>query len=157
MPSLDRLASPRLFVSRCNQEWRSQLRSSLHPRLFAVVYRVAAALADLCGLNLPARAELLLAAPKVAQSIFAALLDCYTWKLAEKAYGRQSRAALAAVGPSSNDNKSAQVSDPALFSLYCPCAARGSGSAQLGPCQTASKRPLQPSLSTFGLGIVQVL
>ncbi|KAF1921977.1 Alg9-like mannosyltransferase family-domain-containing protein [Ampelomyces quisqualis] len=78
-------------------EWRTQLRSSLHPALFAVVYRVAAALAHLCGLHLPARADLLLATPKATQSIFAALLDYYTWKLAEKAYRRRSRTALAAL------------------------------------------------------------
>ncbi|KAJ4365237.1 glycosylphosphatidylinositol anchor biosynthesis [Neocucurbitaria cava] len=75
-------------------EWRTQLRSSLHPALFATVYRVAADLGAFCGLNLPARAELLLAAPKLIQAVFAALLDCYTWKLAEKAYGRGSRTAL---------------------------------------------------------------
>jgi phosphatidylinositol glycan class B len=80
------------------QEWRTQLRSSLHPRLFAVVYRVAASLAHVCGLTLAAKAELLLIAPKVAQAVFAALLDGYTWKLAEKAYSRGSRTALAAVG-----------------------------------------------------------
>ncbi|KAI4685162.1 hypothetical protein J4E81_008975 [Alternaria sp. BMP 2799] len=75
-------------------EWRSQLRSSLHPALFAAVYRVAAHVADFCGLTLPAKAELLLAAPKVTQAVSAALLDCYTWKLAEKVYGRGSRTAL---------------------------------------------------------------
>ncbi|KAG9190760.1 phosphatidylinositol glycan, class B [Alternaria panax] len=75
-------------------EWRCQLRSSLHPVLFAAVYRVAAHLADLCDLSLPTKAELLLAAPKVTQAVFAALLDCYTWKLAEKVHGRGSRTAL---------------------------------------------------------------
>lgn len=55
-------------------------------------------LADFCGLSLPAKAELLIAAPKVTQAVFAALLDCYTWKLAEKVYGRGSRTALATVG-----------------------------------------------------------
>ncbi|KAF2833999.1 hypothetical protein CC86DRAFT_365741 [Ophiobolus disseminans] len=76
-------------------EWRTQLRSSLHPGLFAAVYRIAAHVAARCGLTLPAKAELLLAAPKLAQAVFAALLDCYTWKLAERAYGRGSRTALA--------------------------------------------------------------
>ncbi|KAH5143242.1 mannosyltransferase [Parastagonospora nodorum] len=75
-------------------EWRTQLRSSLHPGLFAVVYRIAAKLADICGLTLPAKAELLLVTPKVTQAVFAAVLDCYTWKLAEKAYGRGSRTAM---------------------------------------------------------------
>ncbi len=79
------------------QEWKSQLRSSLHPALFAAVYRVVAHLAGICGLSLPAKAELFLAAPKVTQAVFAALLDCYTWKLAEKVYGRGSRTALATV------------------------------------------------------------
>ncbi|KAF2441939.1 glycosyltransferase family 22 protein [Karstenula rhodostoma CBS 690.94] len=74
-------------------EWTAQLRSSLHPELFAVVYKLAAELAAFCGLSPPAKAELLLAAPKLAQAVFAALLDCYTWKLAEKAYGRGSRTA----------------------------------------------------------------
>lgn len=100
MPSLDyfHVSFRRLFVSRREQEWRIQLRSSLHPGLFAAVYRIAALGADLCGLTLPARAELLLAAPKVTQAVFAAALDCYTWKLAEKTYGRGSRTALVTVG-----------------------------------------------------------
>ncbi|KAF1849926.1 glycosyltransferase family 22 protein [Cucurbitaria berberidis CBS 394.84] len=76
-------------------EWKMLLRSSLHPALFAAVYRVAALLAALGGLSLPARAELLLAAPKLTQAVMAALLDCYTWKLAEKVHGRGSRTALA--------------------------------------------------------------
>lgn len=73
------------------------MRSSLHPKLFAAVYRVAAHLADTCDLSLPVKAELLLATPKVAQAVSAALLDCYTWKLAEKVYGRGSRTALTTV------------------------------------------------------------
>ena len=73
------------------------MRSSLHPELFAATYRVAAFLTDTCGLSLPVKAELLLSTPKVAQAVSAALLDCYTWKLAEKVYGRNSRTALVAV------------------------------------------------------------
>jgi hypothetical protein len=73
------------------------LRSSLHPELFAAAYRVAALLADFCGLSLPFKAELLLSTPKVVQAVSAALLDCYTWKLAEKVYGRGSRTALTTV------------------------------------------------------------
>ncbi|KAF2117574.1 Alg9-like mannosyltransferase family-domain-containing protein [Lophiotrema nucula] len=75
-------------------EWRTQLRSSLHPEVFAGVYFVAAKLATLCGLNLPSRAELFIAAPRVAQAISAALLDHYTWKLAGRVYGRGSRTAF---------------------------------------------------------------
>lgn len=73
------------------------MRSSLHPRLFAGVYLVAAKLARLCGLTPPSHARLAIAAPKVAQAVFAALIDCYTWRLAAKVYGRGSRAAFAAV------------------------------------------------------------
>ncbi|KAJ8104615.1 hypothetical protein OPT61_g10662 [Boeremia exigua] len=76
-------------------EWRTQLRSSLHPELFAAAYRVAARLADIGGLSPPVKAELLLSTPKVVQAVSAALLDCYTWKFAEKVYGRGSRTALA--------------------------------------------------------------
>ncbi|KZM20058.1 glycosylphosphatidylinositol anchor biosynthesis [Ascochyta rabiei] len=78
-------------------EWKTLLRSSLHPALFAAAYRVAAQLADVCGFSLPVRAELLLATPKVVQAVSAALLDCYTWQLAEKVYGRGSRTALTAL------------------------------------------------------------
>ncbi|KAF1955484.1 hypothetical protein CC80DRAFT_492992 [Byssothecium circinans] len=75
-------------------EWKNHLRSSLHPSIFAAVYQAAVRIADLCGLTLPARAELLLVAPKVIQALLAALSDWYTWKLAEKAYGRSSRTAF---------------------------------------------------------------
>ncbi|PVI07811.1 glycosyltransferase family 22 protein [Periconia macrospinosa] len=76
-------------------EWKNHLRSSLHPAIFAAVYEAAAAIAYACGLSLSNRSELLLAAPKVLQALFAALLDWYTWKIAEKAYGRGSRTAYA--------------------------------------------------------------
>ena len=73
------------------------MRSSLHPALFATIYRLAAGLAERCALTTSDRANLLLAAPKLTQALFAALLDCYTWKLAEKAYGRASRTAFTTV------------------------------------------------------------
>ena len=44
-----------------------------------------------------AHADLLIAAPKVTQAVFAALGDFYTWKLAERIYGRDSNEAWAAV------------------------------------------------------------
>lgn len=107
------LECSRRHVTSCiahhGQEWRCQLRSSLHPALFAAVYRVAARLADLCALSLPAKADVLLAAPKVTQAVFAALLDCYTWKLAERVYGRGSRTALTTVRDSRNHD--AAISD----------------------------------------------
>ncbi|KAJ4347571.1 glycosylphosphatidylinositol anchor biosynthesis [Ascochyta clinopodiicola] len=78
-------------LSHIEQEWNTLLRSSLHPALFAAAYRIAAQLAHVCGLSLPVKAELLLATPKVVQAVSAALLDCYTWQLAEKVYGRGSQ------------------------------------------------------------------
>ncbi|KAA8619788.1 GPI mannosyltransferase 3 [Pyrenophora tritici-repentis] len=98
-------------------EWRSQLRSSVHPALFAAVYRVAAHLAAFWRLSLPAKAELLIATPKVFQAVFAALLDCYTWKLAEKVYGRGTRTALLTVRdhPAISVNQSS--SDPSSYPL----------------------------------------
>ncbi|KAF2467088.1 uncharacterized protein BDR25DRAFT_292893 [Lindgomyces ingoldianus] len=78
-------------------EWRTQLRTSLHPALFAGVYQVAAKLTHLCGFGLLIEAEFFIAAPKVAQALFAALLDFYTWKLAEAVYGRGSRTAFTAL------------------------------------------------------------
>ncbi|KAL2878256.1 glycosylphosphatidylinositol anchor biosynthesis [Colletotrichum sp. CLE4] len=68
-------------------EWRNQLRSSLHPALFAGVYT----LADLVARPLPIiRPWLLLAAPKAAQAVFAAAGDWSTWQLAVKIYGADS-------------------------------------------------------------------
>ena len=74
------------------------MRSSLHPAMFAAVYRATAQLAAWCALSLPTQASLFIAAPKVVQAVSAALLDYYTWKLAEKVHGRRSREAFAAVG-----------------------------------------------------------
>lgn len=74
------------------------MRSSLHPALFAGVYLAAERLARVCGMSLPSRVDVLIAAPKLTQAVFAALLDYYTWKIAEKSYGRRSRTAFTAVG-----------------------------------------------------------
>ena len=65
--------------------------------MFAAVYLATAKLADACGLSLPSQAELLIAAPKLVQALFAALTDYFTWKLAERVYGRASRASFSAV------------------------------------------------------------
>ena len=85
-------------VSRYAQEWRSQLRSCLHPALFAAVYQATAKLSELCALTVSAEATLFIAAPKIAQAVFAALLDLYTWKLSEKVYGQRSSIAFTTVG-----------------------------------------------------------
>ncbi|KAG9570479.1 glycosyltransferase family 22 protein, partial [Aureobasidium melanogenum] len=76
---------------------RQRLRSSLHPFLFAAVYRVTALIADALHLEATTRAELLLAAPKLLQAGFAATTDYFIWKLATKAYGRGSKASSAAL------------------------------------------------------------
>ncbi|KAI0010306.1 glycosyltransferase family 22 protein [Xylariaceae sp. FL0662B] len=73
-------------------EWQHELRSSVHPAIFALGYYVvqnfwAPSMAP------KAKAQWLLAAPKVLQTGFAALSDWYTWRLAEKLYGRSSTAA----------------------------------------------------------------
>ncbi|KAL1302626.1 hypothetical protein AAFC00_002997 [Neodothiora populina] len=69
-------------------EWRQRLRSSLHPLLFAAVYRIVDALSSAFGILPPLRTEMLLAAPKLVQAVFAALTDYYTVALAVKVYGR---------------------------------------------------------------------
>jgi GPI mannosyltransferase 3 len=80
------------------QEWRNQLRSSLHPVLFALVYHAASIVSSIVDLSPPLRAELLVAAPKVIQGVLAGLLDFYTWKLADKLYDRNSSDSWATVG-----------------------------------------------------------
>ncbi|KAJ5095934.1 hypothetical protein NUU61_005290 [Penicillium alfredii] len=76
-------------------EWRHQLRSSLHPLFFAALYQGANLLASALRLTTATRAELLIAAPKVAQGVISAIGDFYTWKLALRIYGKDSRGAWA--------------------------------------------------------------
>ncbi|KAL9095671.1 MAG: hypothetical protein Q9165_002103 [Trypethelium subeluteriae] len=78
-------------------EWLNQLRSSLHPLLFAIPYYISSVLSFVIDLSPPLRAELLVAAPKVVQGLLAASTDFYTWKLGEKLYGRSSSVAWAAL------------------------------------------------------------
>ncbi|KAL8799700.1 MAG: hypothetical protein Q9200_007470 [Gallowayella weberi] len=80
-------------------EWKNQLRSAIHPALFAGVYWLSTELSKLLQLTPEYHAELLLAAPKVTQAIFAALGDYYTWKLGERIYGRGSNEAWTAALP----------------------------------------------------------
>lgn len=79
------------------QEWRHNLRSTIHPYIFAAAYGLGDALANVLHLSLSYRAELLVAVPKVLQAHIAAVGDYYTWKLGEKVYGRASLQAWAAV------------------------------------------------------------
>ncbi|CAG8888392.1 unnamed protein product [Penicillium egyptiacum] len=71
-------------------EWRHQLRSSLHPLFFAALYKAADSLASTLSVSPATRADLLIAAPKTAQAVVAAIGDFYTWKLAVRVYGNDS-------------------------------------------------------------------
>lgn len=79
------------------QEWHHQLRSSLHPAIFAVVYLIFDKPMEFLEFYPQFRGMVLTALPSLLQSICAALGDFYTWRLAEKIYGRGSNTALAAV------------------------------------------------------------
>ena len=79
------------------QEWRHRLRSAIHPALFAGVYQITSVLAHPSLLSPSFRAELFVAVPKIMQAVFAAVGDYFTWRLAERIYGRQSQVASAAV------------------------------------------------------------
>ncbi|KAK5746419.1 glycosylphosphatidylinositol anchor biosynthesis [Elasticomyces elasticus] len=76
-------------------EWREHLRSSLHPLLFAAVYRGAAQLCDLLQIAGSSRTVILLAAPKTFQACIAATGDFFTWTLACKLFGHASHASYA--------------------------------------------------------------
>ncbi|GME48944.1 glycosyltransferase family 22 protein [Neofusicoccum parvum] len=78
-------------------EWKNQLRSSLHPALFAGVLAGVSAISGICSTPLALRAELLIAAPKITQAALAASTDYFTWRLAERAFGPRSSAAWASV------------------------------------------------------------
>ncbi|KAL8775756.1 MAG: hypothetical protein Q9194_003661, partial [Teloschistes cf. exilis] len=71
-------------------EWKNQLRSAIHPAIFAAVYRLSSELSNVLRLTPEYRAELFLAAPKATQAVIAALGDYYTWKLGERVYGKGS-------------------------------------------------------------------
>lgn len=80
-------------LSLTRQEWHYQLRSSLHPMLFAVPYALidhAARLLEPFGCSTALRSSMLLAAPAVLQGFIAALGDWFTYKLASRVYGQES-------------------------------------------------------------------
>ena len=74
------------------------MRSSLHPLFFAAIYKIVDSSATLLTLSPALRAELLIAGPKAAQAVLSATGDYYTWRLASRVYGEDSRGALATVG-----------------------------------------------------------
>jgi GPI mannosyltransferase 3 len=92
-----------------SQEWRNGLRSSMHPFMFALVYRAASTLSDLCSFSAETRSALLLATPRIAQAVFAACIDYFTWSLARKLNGPHSRVAWTTVCMSSNAVKTHRV------------------------------------------------
>ncbi|KAL3475688.1 Alg9-like mannosyltransferase family-domain-containing protein [Aspergillus californicus] len=71
-------------------EWEFQLRSSLHPLIFASVYSATDIVARTLGLSPAARADFLIAAPGITQAVVAAVGDFYTWKLARYIHGDRS-------------------------------------------------------------------
>ncbi|RGP70804.1 gpi mannosyltransferase 3 [Fusarium sporotrichioides] len=78
-------------------EWQHQLRTSLHPALFAGVYLVADFISSYI---LPVgilRASILVAAPQVLQAIIAGLGDWFTWQLAVSIYGANSNVSFFAL------------------------------------------------------------
>ncbi|EEQ85549.2 phosphatidylinositol glycan, class B [Blastomyces dermatitidis ER-3] len=78
-------------------EWRHHLRSSIHPYIFAAVYYISNLISEYLSISPLHRANLLLAAPKLVQALFAAVADFYTWKLAGKVYGNDSYEAWGAL------------------------------------------------------------
>ncbi|KAK4242401.1 hypothetical protein C8A03DRAFT_29331 [Achaetomium macrosporum] len=78
-------------------EWQHQLRSSLHPAIFGLAYKAVDEVMSFLHLFPPFRAFILVALPGALQSVFAALGDFYTWKLAMDIYGRESNAPWAAL------------------------------------------------------------
>lgn len=53
------------------------------------------------GVGRAGRAEDLIIAPKIAQAVFAAAMDFYTWRLGEKVYEEGSEGAMATASDSS--------------------------------------------------------
>jgi phosphatidylinositol glycan class B len=80
-----------------SQEWKHELRSSIHPLFFTTIYYLAGLIADVAHLSPLTAADSLIAAPKVAQAVISATGDYYTWKLARKVYGSDSYGAWATV------------------------------------------------------------
>jgi phosphatidylinositol glycan class B len=74
------------------------LRSSLHPALFAAVYYAADKFMTLVGCFPQFRAMILSILPNLVQAFFASGMDFHTWQLADKIYGKGSKAGWAAVG-----------------------------------------------------------
>ncbi|KAK4610648.1 GPI mannosyltransferase 3 [Fulvia fulva] len=68
-------------------EWKEGLRTSVHPLIFSLVYRVADWACSVFAVTPNTRADVLVAAPGVLQAVFAAILDLFTWRTAARVYG----------------------------------------------------------------------
>jgi hypothetical protein len=79
------------------QEWQHQLRSSLHPAMFAGVYFVVNRFLDFLSCFPQFKAMIFSVLPNLVQGFFAAVGDYYTWQLAEKIYGTGSNASYTVV------------------------------------------------------------
>lgn len=78
-------------------EWHHQLRSSLHPALFAVIYYVVNKPMEYVGFFPQFRAMILSILPNLVQAYLAATADYYTWQLSERIYGTGSSTAWSAL------------------------------------------------------------
>ncbi|KAF4123162.1 GPI mannosyltransferase 3 [Geosmithia morbida] len=67
-------------------EWHYQLRSSIHPAIFAAAYRLADHVSRIAPVGAVLQASFVVAAPRALQAAFAALGDWYTWQLAVRIY-----------------------------------------------------------------------
>lgn len=65
--------------------------------MFAAIYWLFEKLSTVLQLSPSYHAELLIAAPKLLQAFIAAAGDYYTWRLAERIYGKRSQQSWAAV------------------------------------------------------------
>lgn len=84
-------------IANMKQEWEHQLRSSMHPALFAALYTMSNTLMRALSMYPQFRAMIIVHAPKILQGVIAGLGDFYTWKLADKVYGRGSNYAWSAL------------------------------------------------------------
>ena len=72
----------------------------MHPALFGALYYVANQLMKSLSMYPQFRAMIVVHAPKILQALIAGLGDFYTWKLADKVYGRGSSSAWTALAVS---------------------------------------------------------
>jgi hypothetical protein len=86
-----------LHFSNDLQEWEHQLRSSLHPILFAIIYYVLDKPMVFLSFFPQFRGMLFSVLPNIVQGIFAAIGDYYMYQFSERLYGIGSNNAWAVV------------------------------------------------------------